>query len=209
MQIEGNTQAGSLPFLGDVPELLRVRVLPAEFARILGVSKQSVSRWIKAGKVTLTFDGRIDVQRGVQQVLRNTDPGQLRARVLRQAVEDVQQLREAVANAEEREADLRRQIVEAQRRAAASDELVCRLTPHAANILDLVVINRADLAECTDATGCRLALLAVLEDAWELAADRAAATTSTGETPDDWAAAGAAAEAVAADAAASPDEAAG
>lgn len=190
MQIEGNTQPGSLPFLGDVPELLRVRVRPAEFARILGVSKQSVSRWTKAGKVTLTFDGRIDVQRGVQQVLRNTDPGQLRARVLRQAVEDVQQLREAVATAEAREADLRRQIVEAQRRAAGSYELVGRLTRYADNILDLVVINRADLAECTDPVGYRLALLALMEDAWALATERAAATSTSG-TPqpgsdDEW-----------------------
>ena len=84
----------SLPLLLDQRELLKVRVLPAEFARLLGVSKQTVSQWIKAGKLTVNpLDGRLDVQAAVQQVLRNTDPGRLRARVLRQAVEDVQALR--------------------------------------------------------------------------------------------------------------------
>lgn len=36
----------SLQFLADAPELLKVRIIPAEFARLLGVSKQTVSQWI-------------------------------------------------------------------------------------------------------------------------------------------------------------------
>lgn len=90
----------SLPLLMDHPDLLRVRVLPAEFARLLGVSKQTVSQWVKQGKLTINpLDGRLDVQAAIQQVLRNTDPGRLRARVLRQAVQDVQGLREEIARA--------------------------------------------------------------------------------------------------------------
>lgn len=95
---ENGTQ--SLPLLMDSPALLRVRVLPAEFARVLGVSKQTVSKWIKAEKLTINpIDGRLDVQAAVQQVLRNTDPGRLRARVLRQAVADMQELRNVATKA--------------------------------------------------------------------------------------------------------------
>lgn len=93
----------SLVLIADRPELLRVRVLPAEFARMLGVSKQSVSRWIRDGKVTVNpLDGRLEVQSAIQQVLRSTDPGKMRARILRQAVEDVQDLRANLADAEDR-----------------------------------------------------------------------------------------------------------
>lgn len=103
----------SLGLIADCPELLRVRVLPAEFARLLGVSKQSVSRWIQEGKVTIhAIDGRMDLQSALKQVLRNTDPGKMRARVLRQAVADVQDLRANLAEAEDRadraEADVQR-----------------------------------------------------------------------------------------------------
>lgn len=107
--------SASLPFLADAPELLRVRILPAEFARLLGVSKQTVSRWIKESKVSVNpLDGRLDVQTAVQQVLRNTDPGRLRARILRQAVEDVQQLRAAVALADERVSAVQKELSEAR-----------------------------------------------------------------------------------------------
>ncbi len=107
----------SLPLLADSAELLRVRILPAEFSRLLGVSKQTVSRWIREGKISINpIDGRLDVQTAVQQVLRNTDPGRLRARVLRQAVEDVQQLRSAVAMAENHAAAVEAELASARKR---------------------------------------------------------------------------------------------
>lgn len=119
---------------------MRVRVKPAEFSRMLGVSKQCVSRWIAAGKLSINpVDGRLDVQTAVQQVLRNTDPGRLRARVLRQAVEDVQGLRLALAAAEDRaaRAEAAARVAELERARAVEygestdhimDELDCTLT---------------------------------------------------------------------------------
>ncbi|MHB1246705.1 MAG: MerR family transcriptional regulator [Sulfuriferula sp.] len=84
-------------------ELLAIRVRPAEFARLLGVSKQTVSTWIRDGKVTINaLDGLLDVRRAIQDVLRNTSPGRLRSRVLRQAVTDALELRENLARAEDR-----------------------------------------------------------------------------------------------------------
>lgn len=92
----------SLSGLLDHPDLLRVRILPAQFARAVGVSKQSTTRWVRDGWVTLGADGRLDPTVAIGQLLRRCDPGRLRARWLRQAVTEVQELREAAAMADER-----------------------------------------------------------------------------------------------------------
>lgn len=114
-KITPENMSQSLPLLADHPDLLRVRILPAEFARLLGVSKQSVSCWIRDGKITINpLDGRLDVQTAIQQVLRNTDPGRLRARVLRQAVQDVQGLREEISRAHGEIESLRAELAEAR-----------------------------------------------------------------------------------------------
>lgn len=87
-----------LPF--PEPELLAVRLLPAEFARAVGVSKQSVSRWIAAGKVTLGCDGRMNPNHAMRELLRNGDPGRIRARLIRLAVADLGELRTEAARAD-------------------------------------------------------------------------------------------------------------
>ncbi|MHB1245880.1 MAG: hypothetical protein ACYCZH_05520 [Sulfuriferula sp.] len=92
----------SLSGLPDAPELLKIRIQPAQFARALGVSKQSVSRWLKDGWVCLGADGRLDPTVAIGQLLRRCDPGRLRARWLRQAVGEVQDLRDNLARAEDR-----------------------------------------------------------------------------------------------------------
>lgn len=124
------TQA-SLSGLPDHPELLRVRVLPAQFARIALVSKQTVSRWIRDGWIALGADGRLDPTVAIGQLLRRCDPGRLRARWLRQAVAEVQELREAAASADERvaavEADLAGAKLQALREARMADKLACTL----------------------------------------------------------------------------------
>lgn len=105
----------ALPLLADKKELLRLRIRPAEFARLLGVSKQAVSDWIKLGKIPppSLLDGRLDVQRSINEVLRNCDPGRLRSRVLRQAVDEVQQLRDNLALAEDRAEKAERALADA------------------------------------------------------------------------------------------------
>jgi hypothetical protein len=87
-----------LPLLADSAALMRVRVLPAQAARVIGVSKQTMSRWISSGKVSINLDGRLDLQTAVEQILRTCDPGRMRSRVLRQAVGNVADLRAAVAD---------------------------------------------------------------------------------------------------------------
>lgn len=101
IDMQAQAQA-SLSCVIDSPDLMRVRILPAQFARALGVSKQSVSRWVRDGWVVLGADGRLDPAVAIGQLLRRCDPGRLRARWLRQAVADVQKLRNSLARAEDR-----------------------------------------------------------------------------------------------------------
>lgn len=87
-----------LPF--DPGDLLAMRVLPAEFARMVGVSKQAVSQWIKRGTIELGPDGRLEPKRAARQVIERTDPARLRARVFRQATASHEDLRVRIRDLE-------------------------------------------------------------------------------------------------------------
>ena len=95
MSTPDTPQNHHLPF--DPRELVSMRVTLAQFARMCGVSKQAVSGWKKRGIITIGPDGKLDPHRAAQQVIRNTDPGKLRARVLKEAVEDHQTTRDRAA----------------------------------------------------------------------------------------------------------------
>lgn len=141
----------SLPLLADSKELLRVRILPAEFARLLGVSKQTVSRWIAADKITVNaLDGRLDVQKAVDQVIRNTDAGRLRARVLRQAVEDVRSLRMAVATSDEQIAAVTAELDAAREKINDLEFLWADVNCMLDGILALIVEREGELRACPD-----------------------------------------------------------
>ena len=99
-----------LPF--DEKDLLAIRLLPAEFARAAGVSKQTVSRWIQQDKITLGADGRLDPNVAMRQVLKNSTPGRVRARLVKQAYSDMAGLREEASRA----AILEEQLAEAKDR---------------------------------------------------------------------------------------------
>ena len=88
----------ALPFAEEELSTNGPRLRPAELARLLGVSRQTVSEWLKAGKTRLGADGRIDPRKAVADVLRTSDPARLRARVLAPLVEEVAALRARVAH---------------------------------------------------------------------------------------------------------------
>ena len=64
------------------------------------VSKQSVSQWIKQGKVTLGPDGKLDPAKASREIFERTDPGRLRARVFKSALEGRDDLRDRLRKLE-------------------------------------------------------------------------------------------------------------
>lgn len=93
-------KTGVLPFAPGELDRSGLRLTRAEFGRFLGVSKQAVGEWVTAGKITLGADGRLDPRQAVSQLLRNTDPARLRAKVLAPLSRDIGRLQKKVADME-------------------------------------------------------------------------------------------------------------
>lgn len=158
----------SLSLLADHKDLLRLRLLPVELAKVLNVTKQTISVWIREGKITppSPIDGRLDAQAAVRQVLRNTPPGKIRARILRQATEDAQALRDNLVRAEDRaetaEAALRdalEQIAHLERWSADGDAHLVHL--HA------LLIERAETLRATPPEAFEQAIDDLIDAAWD------------------------------------------
>lgn len=121
LDIDRKAKNPLLPFDSAELDRMGIRVLPAEFARLLDCSKQAVSGWIKAGKITIDADGRLDPRKAVAQLLRNTDPAKLRTRVLQPLMRDIDIQRQRIA---ELEKSLAGPLEEAEFNAAANSELL-------------------------------------------------------------------------------------
>lgn len=157
----------SLSLLADHKDLLRLRLLPVELAKVLNVTKQTISVWIKDGKITppSPIDGRLDAQAAVRQVLRNTPPGKIRARILRQATEDAQALRDNLVHAEDRAVAAEAELQEAR---AEIDHLKAWIesADRAAGIFKTLIVEYADAlrAAPTEDWPAHLGKLAVRAD---------------------------------------------
>jgi len=77
------------------PDLGR-RVRQADFARIVGVSRTTVTRWRQDGVITVGPDGLLDPRKAARQVLDHIPPERLRAKVLRPLVNDQRELRRQI-----------------------------------------------------------------------------------------------------------------
>jgi transcriptional regulator with XRE-family HTH domain len=162
------TTQPELGFLANHKELLAIRVRPAEFARLLGVSKQTVSTWIRDGKVTInTLDGLLDVRRAIQDVLRNTSPGRLRSRVLRQAVTDALELRENLARAEDRAEAAEAALREARATIAHLERWDADGDAHAETFRALIIEN-AETLRATPAEAWAQTLSDLSDAAWDV-----------------------------------------
>lgn len=93
-------KTGTLPFAPGALDRSGLRLTRAEFARFLGVSKQAVGEWVTAGKISIGADARLDPRQAVSQLLRNSDPARLRAKVLEPLVRDVGLMQKKVADLE-------------------------------------------------------------------------------------------------------------
>jgi transcriptional regulator with XRE-family HTH domain len=115
-----------LPLGFDQAELRSgLRVTRAQFARLLGVSRQAVTTWVRNGKIAVGVDGLIDPRAAVAQLLRHSDPARVRARILEPLVRDVGVLQRRVAELENR---LAAALEDAEFYEAVSDELLGQQT---------------------------------------------------------------------------------
>lgn len=69
--------------------LAGIRVTRAQFAGMMGCSRQAVTEWVKAGRLTVGADGRFDPCRAVADLLRTGDPARLRAKVLQPLADEL------------------------------------------------------------------------------------------------------------------------
>lgn len=66
-----------------------IRVTRAQFARMMGCSRQAVTDWVRAGRLTVGADGRFDPAKAVASLLRSGDPSRLRAKVLQPMADEL------------------------------------------------------------------------------------------------------------------------
>lgn len=93
---EDPQESGRLSLSFDPESLAQgIRVRPAQFARMCGVSRQTVSQWVKRGLVTLFPDGTLDPSVAAKRVIQNTDPARLRARIFKDATKSVEDWKRA------------------------------------------------------------------------------------------------------------------
>jgi predicted transcriptional regulator len=101
-----------------------IRVRPADLARLLGVSKQAVSKWVADGRIVLGLDGRVDPRAAINRLLSTGDPSRLRAKFLAPIISEVTASRQRIADLERR---LAAEIEETAFHEGASIELVVLL----------------------------------------------------------------------------------
>lgn len=107
------------------PDDAPLRVTPAAFSRMIGVSKQSVSKAIQAGRISAPgADGKLDPKRAAREYLNNTDPARIRAHALRDVAKEADELRATVrtltAEVQRLGAELEAERAFSDRRAAAA-----------------------------------------------------------------------------------------
>lgn len=77
------------------PPDLRLRVKPAQFARMAGVTKQAVAKAIRSGRIRLDADGLLNPHRAAREWIENTNPALIRSRLLRDLAKDHADVRRA------------------------------------------------------------------------------------------------------------------
>lgn len=77
-----------------------IRVTRAQFAKMMGCSRQAVTEWVRAGRLTVGPDGRFDPRAAVASLLRTGDPVRLRAKVLQPLAAELQALRGRIVDLE-------------------------------------------------------------------------------------------------------------
>lgn len=120
-----------------------IRVTRAEFAKMMGCSRQAVTDWVQAGRIAVGADGRFDPRQAVTSLLRTGNPSRIRAKVLEPLTRELGAMAHRIGELEE------------QLQAASA-----RITELQSELAD--VIENADFHEGSAAEFC--ALFDALED---------------------------------------------
>jgi hypothetical protein len=139
-------KAASLPLNSDEPTA-GIRVTRAQFAKMMGCSRQAVTEWVRAGRLTVGSDGRFDPRAAVASLLRTGDPARLRARVLQPLAAELQALRGRIVDLEAALGQALRTIeTERTERERMIDEAVEFHEGAAAELLDIFEALREQIA---------------------------------------------------------------
>lgn len=87
--------------------LAGIRARPADLARLFDVTKQTVSNWVKDGRIILGVDGRVDPRVAVSRLIATGDPARLRAVFLKPLVTELADARRRIAGLEQAVAQAR------------------------------------------------------------------------------------------------------
>lgn len=117
-ELAGIPATGSLLSSSD-QMLAGIRVTRAQFARMMGCSRQAVTEWVNAGRLTVGADGRFDPCKAVADLLRTGDPARLRAKVLQPLVAELAGYRARITDLE---AALGKSMMESQALRTALDD---------------------------------------------------------------------------------------
>ena len=124
-----------------------IRVTRAQFAKMMGCSRQAVTEWVRAGRLTVGPDGRFDPRAAVASLLRTGDPARLRARVLQPLAAELQALRGRIVDLEAALGQALRTIeTERTERERMIDEAVEFHEGAAAELLDIFEALREQIA---------------------------------------------------------------
>lgn len=94
-----------LPF--DPLQLAKLRIRPAAFARLAGVSRQSVMMWERKGWITVGGDGLLDPAIAFRQLIERAEPKRLRVRILKESTAHFAELQARIENLERELRDAR------------------------------------------------------------------------------------------------------
>ena len=124
-----------------------IRVTRAQFAKMMGCSRQAVTEWVRAGRLTVGPDGRFDPRAAVASLLRTGDPARLRAKVLQPLAAELQALRGRIVDLEATLGQALRTIeTERTERERLIDEAVEFHEGAAAELLDIFEALREQIA---------------------------------------------------------------
>lgn len=86
---ENKGKSYSLPGVSSGADLAGIRVTRAEFARMMGVTRQACTDWVKAGRIVVGADSRFDPRKAVASLMRTGDPSRIRSAILAPLVRDI------------------------------------------------------------------------------------------------------------------------